>query len=94
MWSHDGYKTDSNGRYVPTGKGTHPYCDQTLAWNLMGEKVLDRAWSGYNNTIFAYGQTGGGKSYTTFGYPGNEGLVPMAAKRIFERIAENTDANI
>ena len=60
----------------------------------MGEKVLDKAWKGLNCTIFAYGQTGAGKSFTTFGYKGNDGIVPQAAVRIFERISENNDPNI
>lgn len=94
MWSHDGYETNAQGTNVPNNMGQHPYCDQVKAWNLMGESVLDKAWKGLNNTIFAYGQTGAGKSYTTFGYPGNEGIVPQAARRIYERINTNPDPNI
>jgi hypothetical protein len=45
-------------------------------------------------TMFAYGQTGSGKSYTMFGYGANRGVVPMAADRIFAKIAENKDPEI
>jgi hypothetical protein len=56
--------------------------------------MLDKAWKGLNVTMFAYGQTGSGKSYTMFGSPGNAGVVPMAADKLFERINANTDPNV
>lgn len=45
---------------------------------------------GYNGTIFAYGQTGAGKSFTMFG-PSNgddstRGIIPRACKHIFDCI--------
>lgn len=56
--------------------------------------MLDKAWKGLNNTIFAYGQTGAGKSYSIFGYPGNKGIIPMAATEIFERIVAETNPDV
>ncbi len=41
--------------------------------------MLDHAFEGYNVCIFAYGQTGAGKSYTMMGKQdddGNEGIIP------------------
>jgi hypothetical protein len=61
---------------------------------LLGTRILDKAWQGLNVTMFAYGQTGSGKSYTMFGYGANQGVVPMAADRIFAKIAENKDPNV
>jgi len=63
-------------------------------WNLLGTSVLDKAWTGLNNTIFAYGQTGAGKSYSIFGYPGNKGIIPIAATELFVRIQAETDPNV
>lgn len=34
--------------------------------------------NGFNCCLFAYGQTGAGKSYSMIGYESNKGIVPMA----------------
>ena len=61
---------------------------------MLGASVLDKAWTGLNNTIFAYGQTGAGKSYSIFGYGNNKGIIPIAAVKLFERINAETDPNV
>ncbi len=30
-------------------------------FKLVGEQILDNAWTGYHCSLFAYGQTGSGK---------------------------------
>ena len=47
---------------------------------------------GYNGTIFAYGQTGAGKSHTMEGIPDPpelRGIIPNAFKHIFDKIGLN-----
>jgi len=41
--------------------------------------MLQHAIEGYNVCIFAYGQTGAGKSYTMMGRsePGQQGVIPQ-----------------
>jgi hypothetical protein len=56
--------------------------------------VLEKAWAGFNCTLFAYGQTGSGKSYSQFGYGVNKGIIPVCADELFKRIDANKDANI
>mmetsp|Transcript_67909 Transcript_67909/g.196593 ORF Transcript_67909/g.196593 Transcript_67909/m.196593 type:complete len:1352 (-) Transcript_67909:87-4142(-) len=41
---------------------------------------------GYNVTIFAYGQTGAGKTHTMYGTPEQPGLAPRAIRCLFEVI--------
>lgn len=43
--------------------------------------------------IFAYGQTGAGKSYTMMGKQeeGQEGIIPLICKDMFKRIATTSD---
>ena len=44
---------------------------------------------GYNGTVFAYGQTGCGKSFTMQGIPNpatQRGIIPRAFEHIFESI--------
>ena len=63
---------------------------EDLAFPLI-ESVLE----GYNGTIFAYGQTGCGKSFTMEGIPDppeHRGLTPRSFEHIFQEVAvrENT----
>ena len=62
------------------------YSDQDDAYNALGKQVLDNAWEGFNTCLFAYGQTGAGKSYSMIGYGPNIGIVPIACNEIFDRI--------
>ena len=57
--------------------------------------LVDGVLEGYNGTIFAYGQTGCGKSYTMTGVvdpPEQSGIIPRAFEHIFEAVtvAEDT----
>ncbi|CAG5111451.1 Oidioi.mRNA.OKI2018_I69.chr2.g5760.t2.cds [Oikopleura dioica] len=60
---------------------------EDAAYNLV-EGVIE----GYNGTVFAYGQTGCGKSFTMQGIQAQRGVIPRAFQHIFEAIAvaENT----
>ena len=61
FWSHDGFKLDDNGVALKT---SDKYADQDHVYDALGKQVLDNAWEGYNCCLFAYGQTGAGKSYS------------------------------
>ena len=52
--------------------------------------VLD----GYNVCIFAYGQSGTGKTHTMEGSPSDPGLAPRAVERLFEVMAERDGAGL
>ena len=91
MWSHDGFKEDDRGVFVPVKPN---YCDQQKAWDLLGTRILEKAWGGLHTTLFAYGQTGSGKSYTQFGYGNNIGIIPKCADELFKRIEANDDDSL
>jgi len=78
-------KTDENNISIPDGPNSQ-YADQQHVYNALGKQVLDNAWDGYNCCLFAYGQTGAGKSYSMIGYNENVGIVPIACNEIFTRI--------
>ena len=91
FWSHDGYKLDDEGRCLPDSE---KYADQKQVFELLGKSVLENAWGGFHCCLFAYGQTGAGKSYSMIGFGKNHGIVPMACYEIFERIRQNTDKSV
>jgi flagellar biosynthesis GTPase FlhF len=92
FWSHDEFEEDEGGYFKATS--TNKYADQQRVFSFVGKEVLDNAWEGYHCCLFAYGQTGAGKSYSMVGYGTNKGIVPISMKEIFERIGANTDPNI
>ena len=49
-----------------------------------GKKLVMSALEGYNVTIFTYGQTSSGKTYTMRGLDQqNPGIIPLALKEVF-----------
>ncbi|KAE8293329.1 Kinesin-like protein KIF1B [Larimichthys crocea] len=69
------------------------FASQNLVYNDIGKEMLAHAFEGYNVCIFAYGQTGAGKSYTMMGKQeeGQEGIIPMLCEDLFEKINEDTN---
>ncbi|EOA36050.1 hypothetical protein CARUB_v10008287mg [Capsella rubella] len=53
------------------------------------EPVIKSVIDGYNACIFAYGQTGTGKTYTMEGIPNSPGIVPRAIKGLFKQVEES-----
>ncbi|NXP05824.1 CENPE protein, partial [Thinocorus orbignyianus] len=50
--------------------------------------IIKSAVQGYNGTIFAYGQTASGKTYTMMGNEDSVGIIPKAIQHIFKVICE------
>nr|XP_033484688.1 kinesin-like protein KIF1B isoform X8 [Epinephelus lanceolatus] len=69
------------------------FASQNLVYNDIGKEMLAHAFEGYNVCIFAYGQTGAGKSYTMMGKQeeGQEGIIPMLCEDLFEKINEDSN---
>ncbi|PHH52502.1 Kinesin-related protein 1 [Ceratocystis fimbriata CBS 114723] len=72
------------------------FAHQEDVYNSLGEEFLDHNFEGYHTCIFAYGQTGAGKSFTMMGKPGQPGLIPRTCEDLFERIesAQSETPNI
>ncbi|XP_046809863.1 kinesin-like protein unc-104 isoform X5 [Lucilia cuprina] len=64
------------------------FSTQAMVYKDIGEEMLQHSFDGYNVCIFAYGQTGAGKSYTMMGKQEEhqEGIIPMICKDLFNRI--------
>uniref|UniRef100_A0A3Q1ELB7 Kinesin family member 1C n=1 Tax=Acanthochromis polyacanthus TaxID=80966 RepID=A0A3Q1ELB7_9TELE len=72
------------------------FASQRQVYKDIGEEMLLHAFEGYNVCIFAYGQTGAGKSYTMMGKqePGQEGIIPQLCEDLFQRTGENSDPDL
>jgi hypothetical protein len=49
--------------------------------------LIRSAMEGYSATVFAYGQTSSGKTYTMMGSEHNPGVIPEAIYDVFEYIS-------
>ncbi|XP_053539642.1 kinesin-like protein KIF1A isoform X7 [Ictalurus punctatus] len=70
------------------------YASQQQVYRDIGEEMLLHAFEGYNVCIFAYGQTGAGKSYTMMGKQetDQQGIIPLLCEDLFTKINDsNTD---
>ncbi|XP_030288419.1 kinesin-like protein KIF1A isoform X11 [Sparus aurata] len=70
------------------------YASQMLVYKDIGEEMLLHAFEGYNVCIFAYGQTGAGKSYTMMGkqdVKDQQGIIPLLCEDLFTKISDNLD---
>ncbi|KAM9795993.1 kinesin-like protein KIF1A isoform 5-T5 [Syngnathus typhle] len=70
------------------------YASQMLVYKDIGEEMLLHAFEGYNVCIFAYGQTGAGKSYTMMGkqdVKDQQGIIPLLCEDLFTKINDNAD---
>ncbi|RKF75430.1 Kinesin-like protein bimC [Golovinomyces cichoracearum] len=71
--------------------------DQAMIYDDVVAPILDEMFSGYNCTIFAYGQTGTGKTYTMSGdttetlnmLSDSAGIIPRALYSLFTKLEKN-----
>ncbi|WWC93278.1 hypothetical protein V866_000111 [Kwoniella sp. B9012] len=89
----------------PFDKVFGPEADQTMIFNEVADGMLDEVLAGYNCTIFAYGQTGTGKTYTMQGDleltpllapKSTAGIVPRVLHRLFSVLeaSENSEFSV
>lgn len=81
------------GRSGPSGEPKSFHFDSVFEASSSQEEVfadcrelVQSAVDGYNVTIFAYGQTGAGKTHTMYGTPTDPGLAPRSIHALFDVI--------
>ena len=57
------------------------------------KKLVEGILHGYNATVFAYGATGAGKTYTMVGTEDNPGNMALTLKELFFKVQENSSDN-
>ena len=71
---------------------------QEEVFDCVGRPLSDACLAGYNATVFAYGQTGAGKTFTMYGGSGEQrGLTPRVLDHLFALMAREertTDGEI
>jgi len=73
-----------------------PAATQEMVFQEVVSPILDEVMGGFNCTIFAYGQTGTGKTYTMSGdvtdvrpLPDAAGIIPRVLCSLFDRIGDD-----
>ena len=72
----------------------NPQVKQVDVYNRVARPIVCNVLEGYNGTIFAYGQTGTGKTFTMEGdrsVPELKGIIPNSFAHIFGHIAKSGD---
>ncbi|KXJ89579.1 P-loop containing nucleoside triphosphate hydrolase protein [Microdochium bolleyi] len=78
-----------------------PAADQTMVYDEVVKPILEEMLGGFNCTIFAYGQTGTGKTYTMSGdmdntlglLSDNAGIIPRVLQSLFNKLdMEDTES--
>nr|XP_023013785.1 kinesin-like protein KIF3A [Leptinotarsa decemlineata] len=82
-----------NGEHTKPFKFDHIFSTNTAQlemYRMVAFPIVEKALEGYNGTIFAYGQTGTGKTYTMAGnhlVPELKGIIPNTFSHIFSQIS-------
>ncbi len=62
-----------------------------IIYKELGKPITRSVLSGYNGTIFMYGQTTSGKTFTMLGNPDKPGILPCALRDIFNQIEKDNE---
>lgn len=53
------------------------------------KSLVEQVMDGYHGTVFAYGMTGSGKTFTMQGCENDPGVIPLSVQSIFDHISQN-----
>ena len=62
-----------------------------MVYSRICRDIVQAVLNGYNGSIFMYGQTTSGKTYTMLGTPEDPGILPSAIRQIFRSISADTE---
>ncbi|CAF3566817.1 unnamed protein product [Rotaria sordida] len=85
-----------SGKVYVFDKVFRPDATQEKVYNEAAKEIVKDVLTGYNGTIFAYGQTSSGKTHTMEGImssDGQQGIIPRIVQDIFNHIY-TLDANL
>ncbi|AQZ15024.1 KIP2 (YPL155C) [Zygosaccharomyces parabailii] len=70
-----------------------PGCSNVEVYGGTSKPMIDRVMEGFNATVFAYGMTGSGKTFTMMGTEEELGLIPLSVAYLFSRVMEESLQN-
>ena len=62
--------------------------DNARVYDHIAKRLVRRVMEGYHGTVFAYGMTGTGKTFSMQGTASSPGVIPLAITDIFSYIRE------
>ncbi|WQF77743.1 Putative kinesin-like protein [Colletotrichum destructivum] len=92
-WMVDGrkslvaYRGKEGGDYVYDNVFT-THDDNSRVYDCIAKRLVRRVMEGYHGTVFAYGMTGTGKTFSMQGTASSPGVIPLAITDIFSYIRE------
>ena len=66
-------------------------CSQYIVFENSTKFLIDGVVNGFNATVFAYGATGAGKTYTMLGDDNNPGIMPLTLRELFNKVNSFND---
>lgn len=101
LWQRIGDQTLMNTRTKELYTYDRVYCPETTTKEIFDTQVKSlvlNSLKGINQTVFAYGQTSSGKTFTMRGPQGKEvapgqeiGLVQLSVEALFQHVQEDTE---
>lgn len=81
-----GTKRCKNSQYAFDGVFNDGSSNRSI-FETVTRPMVDATIDGYNCSVFAYGATGSGKTYTMLGKPSNPGVIYYTTKDLFEKLS-------
>lgn len=93
LWSHFDFNNDTPGHNPDAPNRIN--VDQDIAYDTIGKVLLGHYWDGYDVCMFAYGQSGAGKSFSMTGTGPKcaqkwKGIIPRICADTFAKADELT----
>jgi hypothetical protein len=85
-----GQRKKKNSHYTFDGV-FHDGSTNRSIFETVTRPMVDATIDGYNCSVFAYGATGSGKTYTMLGKPNNPGVIYYTTKDLFEKLSVISD---
>lgn len=68
--------------------------DQSEIFEATTKPLVSSVLGGYHATVFAYGATGSGKTYSMLGNGGSPGVIPRTIAELFRQLQSNPDVTV